>query len=678
MGTRGTRKAVAPIDTAKEVPQLTAHVVGVAKYDLHGGLFSAMSPRVSDEGKGVASRAGEFEDDFRGSYGIGQLTSGAAVIEPPYTITQLESFVDVNNALRPCIDAMITNVDGTGWVVETTEKNAKVKAKEKEVLAQGKLPANDDEVKKSDDMDMDDPVIRGLVDFFREPWPGMSFTTIRKKLRRDLHATGTAYLEVMENLTGEITFVRHIEAKTMRLISLDEGYWTDVKLMRGGKEVTVTTHVRRRRCVQRINQTDVYFKEFGAERDLNRKTGAWAKEGEVLDPQLKATQVIVFVLDKDVSTPYGVPRWISQLPSVLGSRKAEEYNLNYFDAGGVPPALILVQGGALAGDSKIALESYLNTDPKSKNRAVVVEIAGGSSGATISDTQKTDVKVHEFGGAQQKDMMFDAYDKRCEQLVRKSWRLPPLFVGLTDDYNFASAYASYVVAEAQVFKPERDEFDEIITLKLVRALTKSNQYAFRSLGLSVADVAEQMKFVESAKGKNAITFEEYIRKGNQLLGLDLEVNPQADEMAAAAMEAETATKKAGVPHPDLQKHALDAAALSNEEKKKQIEQIGKLPPLDPNKAAAKRAVAKGDHPASQQYVIAMAEDLHDLMRKGDYGIAYKKALEDIGMLDKAEALLFKSELSRLTFGTDVFASENTPELLQAAIGLIADSTVERV
>jgi capsid portal protein len=43
-----------------------------------------------------------------------------------------------------------------------------------------------------------------------------------------------------------------------------------------------------------------------------------------------------------------------------------------------------------------------------------------------------------------------------------AFRIPPILLGMLDRANFAIVYASYLVAENQVFRPERDLFDEMV------------------------------------------------------------------------------------------------------------------------------------------------------------------------------------------------------------------------
>ena len=60
-----------------------------------------------------------------------------------------------------------------------------------------------------------------------------------------------------------------------------------------------------------------------------------------------ANEIIWLTLHKDTQSPYGYPRWISQLPSVIGSRAAEESNFHLLQSGGIPPVLVTITGGTL-------------------------------------------------------------------------------------------------------------------------------------------------------------------------------------------------------------------------------------------------------------------------------------------------------------------------------------------
>jgi hypothetical protein len=74
-----------------------------------------------------------------------------------------------------------------------------------------------------------------------------------------------------------------------------------------------------------------------------------------------------------------------------------------------------------------------------------------------------------------------------------------MFLGLSEAYNFATAYTAYMIAEAQVFSPERKEFDEIINLTIMKEMDTNDEYIYRSRGLNVVDVEQKIKGLELSK-----------------------------------------------------------------------------------------------------------------------------------------------------------------------------------
>lgn len=438
---------------------------------------------------------GAPDDVFSGSYWVGTDKDNVlkpAIIEPTYKPGQLHTLTVQNNTLAQCIEVMEVNIDGTGHSIDLIKD------------------ANEDETEKTT-----------LTDFFAEPYPGKSMIAIRRACRRDLESTGCGYLEVIRNPLDEIVLMNHCDAITTRLIRYDDPVQVTHTMMRGGKEIPVSMMARERRFVQSINGKKVYFKQFGASRDLDRNTGEWAKEGQRLPADKRATEIIYMIGNREPKTPYGTPRWINQMPSVLGSRKAEELNLEFFDAGGLPPVLVVIQGGTIGTLVREELQAHLN-GKGGGHRAAIVEAT--STSGSLDSAGSVQVKVERFGAERQQDAMFQSYDKSTEEHVRAAFRIPPLFTGKAGDYSFATAYASYLVAEAQVFWPEREEFDDVINHTVVKALGVKN-YKFRSLPLSLVDITNQLKALEMVAGK-FVDGQELVDKLNEVVGLGLEYTEQ--------------------------------------------------------------------------------------------------------------------------------------------------------
>lgn len=505
----------------------------------------------------VTNASDDPDDTFTGMY-TADGKGGIVILEPPFKPGVLRRLTTQNNILAQCISAMEVSIDGTGHTIEAVEseldkavkakERERTKAKEKakklaimqaqfsgtpphpaaepdlsildqELEAKEKAKANGEEDEEDIEAEVElDPEKQALIDFFDEPYPGKSMVTIRRALRNDMESTGNGYLEVIRNAKDEIVMLNHLPACDMRLVRYDEPTLVDRVLTRRGRELKVKIRARQRRFVQIINGVRTFFKEFNASRDIDRTTGKWSEGGTRLGVQLRGSEVIHFKVLEDPKSPYGLPRWINQLPSVLGSRKAEEFNLEFFDSGGLPPVLVVVQGGYLADGVKDSLTAHLSGSATSKHRAAIVEAISSSGSLDSSGTVK--VTVERFGAERQQDSMFQNYDKNAEDHVRTSFRLPPLFTGRAQDYNFATAMTGYMVAEAQIFGTERLLFDEVMWW-LVQAMG-IKKYTFKSKALSLIDAANQLKAMEIVINKDFAEKESVLHALNSLTGMSLE------------------------------------------------------------------------------------------------------------------------------------------------------------
>jgi PBSX family phage portal protein len=438
----------------------------------------------------MADSALQLEDEFTNLYFTTSSVSNV-VLQPPYEPKMLTHLVAHNNVLAQCIETMEVNIDGTGYEFISVEEGKEGDMAEKEALEA----------------------------FFDEPYPGKGFIQIRRKLRRDMESTGYGFLEALRNLAGDLVGIRNLESYSMRFVKLDDPVLVTKTIMRGGKEVELQMYERERRFMQRVGNTNLYYREFGTTRQLDKFTGEWETASNVIPPERRATELIYFDVNPDTRGPYSVPRWINQLPSVVGSRKAEEQNLEFFDAGGMPPAIIFVQGGTLAKDASDQLRAYLSGKNKNRNRAVVVEAQ--SSSGSLESAGNVQVRVERFGAERANDAMYANYDQTAEEHIRIGFRLPPMFLGRAQDYNFATAVVSYMVAEEQVFKPERVEFDERINKTILKALG-IRTWELRSKPITLKTVEDKMKALQLIADK--VDGRDLVKEVNSIAGTDLKFN----------------------------------------------------------------------------------------------------------------------------------------------------------
>lgn len=507
-----------------------------------------------------------------------QFTNKFNSLAPSYDPTALCITSYQNNTLRQCIAAMIANIDGTGFTIErkdggkiqqvvsadSPEPPDPVKPPQS-ALGQGPLAPSpalgpdgtpappppilpkpiipwvvgepDPNNSVPEPIMVDPPDVAKIKAFFEEPYPGVSFMTMRKWLRENLETTGNGYIEIIRDQSGKLALLNMMDSKLTRLIRHDDNPVAVKKTInrtgQPGDEQTVNLLVHERRFVQIIGLNARFFKVYGATRDLNAQTGLWQEDAaQKIDLQDQGTEVLHFIVDRDVLTPYGIPRWVNQMPSVMGSRKAEELNLEYFESGGVPPVMVMIQGGTLSQKARKELTDYLAGQAKFKQRGVIMEIA--PSGGDINSASQVKTTVEKFGDSGSSDAKFEAYDDKCTQRVRSAFRLPPLLIGLAQDYNYATSQTAYMVAEEQIFSDERRQFDEIINATLMKELDPSGTYVFKSKPMTAKFIDEQIKALTLAAPK--VDGKSFIDAINEIAGLHLKYDPDTDaqNMNAAA------------------------------------------------------------------------------------------------------------------------------------------------
>lgn len=437
----------------------------------------------------------QIEDPFKQFYTSIQ-GGDLAITEPPYNFAALLRMTQENAMLRQCIEALVTNVEGHGYrmVYVGPDGGEEGDAAVKELEA--------------------------LEGFFDTPNDSYSLIELRTRCRWDLESLGNAYIEVARNKKGEITAAWHIPAHLVRLTNVDiESTPVKAKMIRktGVIEQVIQKHFRR--FVQLVGTKKVYFKEFGDPRVVDPKDG---KVNEAVGHEDSATEIIHLRLYNPASA-YGLPRWITQVPSIKGSRQAELTNLEYFSDNAIPAMMILVSGGTVDQTSVDAVENHIQgaRGRKAQNRIVVLEAKGDEHAAAENGTiAPPKIEVKSLQGDRQGDALFQEYEKDCHSKVRSAFRLPPIFVGLSEDYTYATAKTSFEVAESQVFGPERGIMDDVINRKLLSTWEVKN-WQFRSNPPRISDPEEMLKAVETFNATGAMTPNTAIGLANELFDLDI-------------------------------------------------------------------------------------------------------------------------------------------------------------
>lgn len=440
-------------------------------------------------------------------------SSGA--LAPPYDPAVMGHLFEHSNSLRQNVDAYVTNVESFGYHLKATlnlesddiEDQVRVALVQDALLAGELEPAEPTasvvkaklkEIKRAIEAE------RVRLDFFfKNAVMDESFVTLRMKTRQDLEITGNSYWEVLRDREGKLSQFILVPAHTVRLLPLGKAL-VQVEQLVQASPITFTKRIFRRRFrtyVQSIEGAKVYFKELGDARLVSAKTGrVWSSEAAMREEEgedaMAANELIHFVIHSSRS-PYGVPRWIGALLSVIGSRQAEEVNFLYFDNKGVPPMVLMVTGGRVSESTVERIRDYIESDIKGRanfHNILVLE-AEPTTGQGPEHTGKMRIELKPLTSAQHNDALFLKYDQENINKVGQAFRIPPLLRGDSRDFNRATAQAVLKFTETQVFAPERNRFDDVINRRILTDLGAC-YHKFESNSPKTTDPEDQAKVIE--------------------------------------------------------------------------------------------------------------------------------------------------------------------------------------
>lgn len=370
--------------------------------------------------------------------------------------------------------------------------------------------------------------LKRVKTFFATCHPELSFVALRRRLRRDITGTGNGYLEVLRASTGEIAMLEHAPCSTMLICPRDTKPVEVTLEMLGpdGSLVKRTVQRRFRRFVQIIEGQRTYFKEFGDPRRISARDGSVEQtdaQGKVLQriPDDELANEMIHFVRYDPTSPYGLPCFIGTLPSIRGERLASVCNLRYFQRSAIPALALLVGGGQVTDESVDALTRVLEEElggVENAHRIAIIEAM--PEAGSVEEKGTVTMRFERLRDVQLSDGQFLNYKRDAIREVRSSFRLPPIYVGLTDEQNYATAQAARITAEEQVFAPEREQFDDVINRRLLRAMG-IKFWRFYSLGPEIADVATYTAAVTAFTQVGAMTVNEAISLANELLGTNL-------------------------------------------------------------------------------------------------------------------------------------------------------------
>lgn len=361
------------------------------------------------------------------------------LVHPPYNQEYLSKIYELSPPHAAAVNAKVANIVGLGYDFvdshKTKQKLARMESKDKRDSARRTLERHKSEMYQwLDGCNRDDDFIETLI-----------------KVWTDYEVTGNGYIEIGRTVTGEIGYIGHIPAKTMRIREARDGF---IQLV--GKHVT-------------------FFRNFN-DRETPNPVGNDADPNEVI--HLKNYS--------PTHSYYGVPNIIAATQALAGNEFASRYNLDYFENKAVPRYVVVIKGGDLSKGSIHRLTEFMQGTKGTNHRTIVVPLPADTDKSKVS----FDMKPIEAGT---QDSSFNNYRKGNLNDILMAHRVPISKVGLAEGVSLAVARDADKTFKEQVCRP----LQRILEKKLNQIMReKTDALRFKLEELSLTDEEAQSKIDE--------------------------------------------------------------------------------------------------------------------------------------------------------------------------------------
>lgn len=491
-----------------DIPQKNA----IAKYDpfsvdletlkSYDGLHPNFKRRLSRLNKvwtgqeGAKSKQLIPDMDITSAYGLFD------VIVPPYNLDELASFYENNFANHAAVNAKVANIVGLGYHLEPSnslmEKLEEAESDDQRMRAQRKA----DRAKSA--------VIEWLEGLNDED----TVTHILEKVYTDVESTGNGYIEIGRTTTGEIGYVGHIPATSIRVRRLRDGY------------------------VQVVNQKTVFFRNFQQTTTPNNVT---------TDP--RPNELIHIKKYTPRNSYYGIPDILAAATALVGDQLAGRYNIDYFENKAVPRYIVTLKGAKLSMDAEDKLFRFLQSGLKGQNhRTLYIPLPGDGP------DNKVEFKMDPIENGIQEGS-FEKYRKSNREDILMAHQTPISKVGGGAGMSIASALASDRTFKEQVARPAQRSLEKLIN-KIVKE--KTDMFNFKLNEFTLTDENTQSQ-IDERYLKTQVVVPNEVR---QRMGLPMRDGGQQPVELTPQQRAEARTQISGNRERDTQRNnnATDSTA----------------------------------------------------------------------------------------------------------------------
>lgn len=354
------------------------------------------------------------------------------LMQPPHNVDYLAALYNVSPVLRAAVQAKVSSIVGMGFdfveseatlsKIADTEDLERVKSQRKKIR-RAKSVINE----KLEDCNYE-----------------LTFTELMKRVYIDVETLGYGCLEVGRKVTGEIGYLGHVPAKTVRVRRKRDGY------------------------IQMIADKAVFFRNFGDTKTKN-------PVGNDSNPN----EMIFFTGDNysPDETYYGVPASVAAKQAIAGNEFSARFNLDYFENKALPRYVFVVKGAKMTANSEKELTEFFETMRGQNHRTLIVPLPADNN------DMKTSFEMMPIETGIQ-DSSFMNYRTGNMQEILMAYRVPANKIGLSGDgVDNSSARDMSKNFSETVTRPEQKNVERRIN-RIISEWTDVLKFKFKETALS--------------------------------------------------------------------------------------------------------------------------------------------------------------------------------------------------
>ena len=362
------------------------------------------------------------------------------VVVPTYNLDYLAKIYEINSSHYAAVQAKVANVIGLGYdFIETPAVLAKY----------DEIPDDNlDQIRRF--RRKVDRSKQQLKEVISQTNNVQSLAETLKRIYIDIETTGNGYMEIGRTASGQIGYIGHIPATTMRIRRKRDGF------------------------VQIVNYRTMFFRNYGD-----------TETPDQLGDDPSPNEVIHFAKYTPTNFYYGIPDIIAATNAVAGDQFAAKFNLDYFENKAVPRYIITVKGAKLNPDSERKLLEFFQTGLKGSNhRTLYIPLPADEGNSKVEfkmDPVEADVQ----------DSSFHVYREDNKLEILMAHRVPLTKVSIIPGVSLANARDMDKTFREQVARPMQDDIEHKINI-VVKEFTDMFTLKFNELTLTDEDTQSKI------------------------------------------------------------------------------------------------------------------------------------------------------------------------------------------